>query len=812
MYQEEKIDVIRALSKPINLQILALLSSSPKYPRMLASILGKSEAFVVRSLKELEKYGLIESYWTRIGDRNVKMYKTRVRKLTLDFSYGNVKMVIDGKAERNIIVERVSDPVPMPKFFVDRRRELRALEKTVGVSLVWGPAGVGKTALAAKLAEKYVRKTLWYRCGEWTTVDDVMRRLALFLSSHGYNKLLEALESDAGMNAKALQAARGLDNLGCIVVLDDFHNVAIDDLTDFLYHIDPLLKKSKIIVLSRSPPNFIPEKGILLPLYALDKKSSRELLLKLGVTFREELFDWVYRATGGNPAMLIAIAKLAKLGLDPSKILVEDNLLDGIISRFINELTEYEYEVLKAASIFIEPATIGAISYVSGVKNARIYISSLERKGLLQVVDNSIYVHDIIRSFIERREKNGLWKYHILAARYYSDKESSEDHFKAFYHLVRGGDYEKALDKLDETSDKLLHIPSIHIKLYIKLLDEIPADLLKPRDKARLLFYKATREKEEKAIQLLGTVVKIAREEEDNILLMKAYQLLGEKYMYMGNKELALEYARKASEFIIVKNYWVDEYLLNQVIWLLHKLGEIRKALKLAKGYLERAQNPYSRAYANHWLGVLHEVLGDYGLAEKYLRESLNHYSETVSIKNMMVAYTDLAYVLYEQGRFSEALKYSELALEIASKTMDRERETTILVDRAEFYLARGDFEEAKRILNTIERKYIEEIEEDSWVRGMFLLAKARLLTAKGMVSNAIPYFEKASKILEKTHLFHYGRCLLYYSFAIANYDPSKACSLLVRAEQIFEQLGDKVDLNKATSLREIVCSKKGTI
>jgi hypothetical protein len=62
------------LNNESNLRIIEKLKTRPYYPRELAAEMGLSESFLVRRLKAMEEFDIVEGRWDTEGGRKVKRY------------------------------------------------------------------------------------------------------------------------------------------------------------------------------------------------------------------------------------------------------------------------------------------------------------------------------------------------------------------------------------------------------------------------------------------------------------------------------------------------------------------------------------------------------------------------------------------------------------------------------------------------------------------------------------------------------------------------------------------------------------------
>lgn len=779
--------IIKTLSKPVNISILALLSTGPKYPRALARLLGKSEAFIVRNLKELEREGLVESYWVHTAGKNVKMYRLKTQRIVISFSTGSVKAVAEDGSEKILLSRGYSDPVPDPGLFVDRIREIELLRSTRGVSFVWGPMGMGKSSLAAVVARAYDAK-LWINCTQLTLPDEVVRRISLFLADQGL-PVPGHLAARSPLDAVAAIAER-LDALEALVVLDDFHKpLEKHGLYELLERLDEALSESSVLVLSREPPEMIPSKGILLPLQPLPLEAAEALIEMMGLNVDEEAARWVYDASAGNPGILTAMLKLLAAGYKPEEI-AGGGLLDGILSKILESLDPYERRVLAAASVFLAPPTVEEVAEVSGVSRAEVYISRLASKGVVRVAEGRVVVHDAVKGYVERREPRRAAHYHRVLARRLLERGSRDDMFRAVYHYVRAGDYREAIDLLEKYGGMGLLVPSYYREIFFDLIDSMEHTSLDPYYRLLLEYHRAAALGHEEAARLFALIAAEAEERGYTGLAARAYAAAAHEAFtlgteYSGYLDKALSLSARVEEGGVDTKYYI--YLIR----VLHRSGRLAEALKHAHRYLTLAREPHDRAYAHHFLAVLYEALWEPEEALRHMDLAIESYRETPILSNLATALDDKGFLLYRLGRLEEARRSLEEAAAIAATCGDTYAQTLIEMDLAELEIDSGNLGAAAERLEKVKRELGGQLDASPYLRALYMLVEARVLAASGKLGEADKGFEAACSALEGLHRYHYARCLLYHAFLLANIDRGRACRMLRRAVEAYRGMGN---------------------
>jgi DNA-binding HxlR family transcriptional regulator len=83
-------NIANVLNNESNLRILEKLKERPFYPRELAAEMKLSEPFIVRRLKSMEEYNIVEGRWENEGSRKVKRYY--LKDVTLQLGKSGLKV------------------------------------------------------------------------------------------------------------------------------------------------------------------------------------------------------------------------------------------------------------------------------------------------------------------------------------------------------------------------------------------------------------------------------------------------------------------------------------------------------------------------------------------------------------------------------------------------------------------------------------------------------------------------------------------------------------------------------------------------
>jgi len=87
--------------------------------------MGRDETDIARRLRKLEQTGLIESFWKRLGDRNVKVYRLKVEDLTQELG----QIALQGPRAQEYL-EKVLGEIPDIYFYQFFERDGMLISRT----------------------------------------------------------------------------------------------------------------------------------------------------------------------------------------------------------------------------------------------------------------------------------------------------------------------------------------------------------------------------------------------------------------------------------------------------------------------------------------------------------------------------------------------------------------------------------------------------------------------------------------------------------------------------------------------------------
>ncbi len=352
--------------------------------------------------------------------------------------------------QRVLASDRVEIPRPEPqkvatspgRSFFGREVERHALKEWLAadpgpVAVVIGVAGIGKSALVAKLLETEPRPTYVRRVYAHDDAHGLLSSFADFLSRQGRRRLKAVLVRPAYDPVEAIAVLRE-DLQGCVVAIDDLHACpAADTLLRSLLERPP---EAKILVASRTqpafyePPDLLRGRVVEVRLEGLDPSAAGELLAFRGAALPPDVTRRVIAATRGHP---LALELFAASGLDAGAVETDRYVVETVLE----DLDDASEDLLRTFAVLRRPArspeALGA---------TLSQLRRLVRRALLHHRDEGYLLHDLVKEFFLRRMADGPRREaHRRAAAYWAGRE---DRLEEAYHRIEAGEPEVAAVRL----------------------------------------------------------------------------------------------------------------------------------------------------------------------------------------------------------------------------------------------------------------------------------------------------------------------------------------------------------------------------
>lgn len=486
-------DVLQLLANPTNRAILSVLAIEPQYPRRLAEVVGLTEDEASKRLRLFERLGLAEAEWANLG-KTVRLYRLASARITVSVTGQGI--LVGGLGESAPVeVGAAAESVPVLQRFVGRAREmgeLRALLASRRAACVHGLGGVGKTSLAASVANAEGRPVLWHTLAPGESGTLLLTRLANAARAMATGDRAQRLlglrtGDDGGLLIDAVASAA--NDAGAIVVLDRFEGAG-DGAGDVVAHLARRLADARLLVTSRAFPREFPRDLIAaFKLEGMSVEDTSRLLAELSSHPPEaQVARDVHVRTRGHPLSLVLLA-LAGPPTSES-ILEEDGIRDFLLGDVIPQLPEAERDVLLSLCVLRGPFLAEEAEAVADRKHARDALLRLEARGLVLRAGQTFAIHDLVRAFAADAVPEAR-KVHARAAKVLLAAGEPGKALEALHHLTEAGDVLRAASIVRE---ELLHrsyrfFDHGHASVYrsgLLRMEALPS--LKPADRACVLI------------------------------------------------------------------------------------------------------------------------------------------------------------------------------------------------------------------------------------------------------------------------------------------------------------------------------------
>ena len=598
------------------------------------------------------------------------------------------------KAEKEIY----SSPIPQFPELLGRHEEMERIDrwyksKSTCLSVI-GTAGIGKSALISSFVSKLRSPVFWHDIGEWEQVKSIFFELGDFLSKNGRLSLKNYLSSsdlDLGMAGRILH---NIDDRQ-IWVFDDYQK-ASDSVRKMFDMLMKALKGTpiRLIVISRSIPDFYSRKDVSIKkdvyelfLNGLPPEAARDLLVRKAIYPGEEKFWELYSFTAGHPLALELIATSGMKTTGAKTYITEE---------IYYRLKLAERRMLSQISVYRRHIEAPAIVKVD--KDVET-LKSLLKKGLIYYdTEEKYFTHDLIKSFII--ERGPQRREHMIAYRYYIDKDDIENKIEAVYHALMANKDDKAAE------------------LSMEILDEV---IVKGR-----------------ANELLSTL---------NTKPSEAYGILFSKSKALqatGNLKEAERIAKK----LIRESKGDDKVRAKALLSMIYtSSGEMEKAIETLESALNATDSEDLIAEMKYDLAMAYFRKGLYDMAEKYLLEAMEFYLKNKDIVNENRIKAQYASVIAAKGEGETAVKILRNLAEFFRERGDYRILGNIYNNLGKYEAALGKRVEA--ILDLEKAALYGDLSGHMQLLAYALMNSANNYLVLGEIEKSLSMAEKAKRVME---------------------------------------------------------------
>ncbi len=735
-----------------------------------------------------QKHQLLSDLLSAIQEENPAQYE-RYESL-LRRSEAAVEEDTERRAGRKLSLE----PVPTVPHFVPRKvfaayRERLRRERLV---IVKGMAGVGKTALGAKLARTEAAREeqiFWFTFDaiNKNTTQALFWALGAFLDDQGNPSLWNYLEGEIDAE-KPLKAdvklnllLSSLSSEDYVLCFDDFQKVK--DTPDVVHFFEQIRRQyagrpkalpARFLIMGREIPlhmeSLVPE-----PLVGFTADEARAFVKAQNLTLPPALLEQLWRRTEGNPKLLeLGVAALAAMARNRAAMdrfigamAKRGDMRDYLMAEIYADLLPEEREVANILSIFPTPLDreeVERVLSVEGVTGVASHIDALINKSIVSETDDlRIHCHDLVREYCYGLlDYDDRKRFHQKAAAYY---EQEGNYLAAAYHYFQQGGEEQALNTLTAHAKAVIYNGDAGGLL--EQLTSFQQSRLSPEQWRALSRAKGDahemRGEYEQAVAAYDSALQETQEDEDRADLLCE---IGTAYHKLGKYGLAVE---QFTQSLAIDGSLGDQARAARAHcnlgWACYRLGQLAEARahfmagrepgqRLGRrddcpepGTPQQATDALLLAKADLGLGSLDLREGKLEEARRRFEESRRVFREMGDRRRESQAVGNLGLIYREMGDSTRQRDCYHKALEIQEKMGDVYSLYTAYNNLADLYHRLGDHRQTVLYYGQL-AKLAQDTGHQPWLSA----AKAGLADAylaQGNPHKALEYAQDAQRIAQ---------------------------------------------------------------
>lgn len=384
----------------------------------------------------------------------------------------------------------------------------------------------------------------------------------------------------------------------------------------------------------------------------------------------------IYTETTGNSFFLSEYVNLIKNGKTTD--LMTSKMIDALKSRFLY-LSEDEKTLLDIVSFFYDEAPLDIICEITKFSEIDVInlLEKLENRNILteKLHKNHIsllFTHTKLREYIYMNQSNSKKKiFHksigdILERNLDNKKSNPYIYSKLVYHFSSAGDECKALKYKIETLNYYLNFSH-------ELFPILPTTEIEKDEKIYI-----SRDKIQDMFQSLETTFKDLKKKETssdlNLLEIEFFYMKGRYLIRDGNYEdgtSAIKYIISKSNEIDNKDFILEGY--KQMIFYniqTNNSHDMNEYIELALDLAVKCNYHKEIGIILRLKGLYNIMIGNYFLAEKLLKESINIFNVTEEVANrysinIAAAYNYIGEIRFASAQYTEATKEFLKAIEL---------------------------------------------------------------------------------------------------------------------------------------------------
>lgn len=644
---------------------------------------------------------------------------------------------------------------------------------TEGTLLLTGMPGVGKTALAASLAQKLKgsRPCFWQTAQAGAGVETVVWRLAAFLAREGFPMVWRQLQQARRDKASLQPIATIIDGLAAmlaeckpLVCLDDVHVLDQNEQSHLLLaRLVELADRGSLLLLttSRGQPSFGSYRATV-PIQGLSEAETAALAAQAEVGLAAAQLRRLHTVTEGNPQLVTLALDSLRNVASPEALLASLTTSHDVESYLLrevdNRLDERQRAIMEAVAVLLgHSGTRDALEAILTTQGLQRVLSELRQRNLLVMSDGGaqpqyrqhVTLQEFYYNLLGRGQRLEL---HRRAAQYYEHSEREL--------LIAARHYERAAQ------------PSRVVDLLSGSLWDLFAQG-HGREMLTLLLHAAAAGLDEErwveATIAAGELATLLREPETGrTCFEQAYSTLSSNADRPGAALALMRLCRGFGELLEHDSpdeavEWLERGLTyggdgseEQQARLLHRLGSVLTgtgAFEQASDKLNQAlrfagKSPRLQADVHSGLGVISCMKGDLSAGEEAFQSAVELYRQLGLERQVAMVESNLAQIREIQGDWeSAALQYTRV-LALAEKLGSVVNQLTSMLQLGLLALRRGDDPQAARWLEKVVSLARQHHVQEYQVNG--LASTADLLLRRGDLTGAEAVLNEADAIAQE--------------------------------------------------------------
>lgn len=504
------------------------------------------------------------------------------------------------------------------------------------------------------------------------------------------------------------------------------------------------------------------DKVKVVDLHRFNRAESEQFIRKAlpNKSINDEAIENIYNETSGNSFFLSEYVNLIKTGKE--RDLMTSKMMDALKSRFLY-LSNEEKELVDVVSFFYDEAPLDIICEITNNSEFEIIklLEELENRNILteELHKNHIsllFTHNKLREYVYMNQSKSKKKiFHkkigeLLELQLENKKSSPYLYSKLVYHFSCAGDDMKALKYKIETLNYYLSFS--HELFPILNISEIESEekIYISRDKIQELFQSL--EESFKDIKKRETF-----NEDLALLEIEFFYMKGRYLIRDGNYEEgidAVKYIIRRAKEIDNRDYVLEGY--KQMIFYniqTNNSKDMQEYIELALDLAVKCNYHKEIGIILRLKGLYNIMVGNYFLAEKLLKESINIFMVTEEVANkysinIAAAYNYIGEIRFATREYDKTTEQFIKAIELTKNKNALSSLSVFNINAGKSSYVQGNIIEAKEFFNNAYELYGQF--DSFWKRPVLDSYMALTEISLGNYEDSLYYLQNAKTFSDK--------------------------------------------------------------